>query len=348
MINLSIIIPAHNSEETIIPLIYSIFKQNISISYEILVVLDNCTDNTLKRITSVINNNNLRIIINNIRKGAGATRHLGAMESKGEVLLFLDSDILLIKENLINDMYNEIITNDYNIALLGMFYDEPINKSIGANFLALKSYYYDTYSMLKKKKLERATVNNFGGGPSIIPRDKYFLSKGYDTGEYHYKGCGGEEFHAGINIAKVCPIYFCYKYNVPQHFRNVFSIFFLAIKRTFNYTMIMYMLKIEKAERKIHYVVPLSDKIKLAIVFLIILNIPLSALNLSSFKNSALLFLAYLITDVEFMELTIKKRGIIFYILGIAQDMILFVSKGIGVILALLNIVILNDYKKRF
>ena len=78
-INLNIIVPAHNEEEvikeTIDQIIISIdyanhyYKHQI-ITYEILVVIDNCTDNTLDIVQKLSSdNNNIRFIINHISKG---------------------------------------------------------------------------------------------------------------------------------------------------------------------------------------------------------------------------------------------------------------------------------------
>src|SRR3989344_5050591 len=87
---LSIIIPAHNEQDYILKTIDSIKKQNFK-DYEIIVVLDGCTDNTLKLIKNKVD----KIIILKNKKGPAIAKNEGAKVSNGDILVFLDADTLL-------------------------------------------------------------------------------------------------------------------------------------------------------------------------------------------------------------------------------------------------------------
>jgi glycosyltransferase involved in cell wall biosynthesis len=88
----SIIIPSYNSEKTIGRCINSITAQTYT-SYEIVAVDDGSSDNSLSILQSYANNSNIDIVvISQQNSGAGAARNKGIDVSKGEYLVFIDSD----------------------------------------------------------------------------------------------------------------------------------------------------------------------------------------------------------------------------------------------------------------
>lgn len=86
---LSIIIPLYNKEEYIKDTIESVLSQDFT-DYEVLVINDGSTDNSLSVVES-INNQHIRIIDKN-NEGVSATRNRGLSEAQGEYICFLDAD----------------------------------------------------------------------------------------------------------------------------------------------------------------------------------------------------------------------------------------------------------------
>ncbi len=84
---LSIIIPAHNEQDYISNTINSIKKQKFT-EYEIITVLDGCTDNTLNQVRNKAD----KIVVLRTRKGPAIAKNEGAKRAKGDVLVFLDAD----------------------------------------------------------------------------------------------------------------------------------------------------------------------------------------------------------------------------------------------------------------
>jgi len=90
---LSIIIPIHNGERTIVNTIESVLKINEKDLYEILCVDDCSTDNTLDLIHKNYSSlKNLRVIHIKKQVGCGLARNLAINEAKGDYISFLDAD----------------------------------------------------------------------------------------------------------------------------------------------------------------------------------------------------------------------------------------------------------------
>ena len=89
---ISVIIPAHNAESTILPCIQSVLNQSYS-HFEIICVNDSSSDRTLKHLET-LKDNRIQIITVSARS-ASAARNIGLRSSRGEYLQFLDADDLL-------------------------------------------------------------------------------------------------------------------------------------------------------------------------------------------------------------------------------------------------------------
>src|SRR3989344_1964669 len=94
-IKLSIVIPAYNEAERIGGTLLDVDKyiSEQDYSYEILVVNDGSTDNTVDVVNSYKKLvNNLRLLDNPKNHGKGYVVRQGMLEAKGEWRLFMDAD----------------------------------------------------------------------------------------------------------------------------------------------------------------------------------------------------------------------------------------------------------------
>ena len=112
---ISIIIPIYNSEKYIENCLNSLINQTFK-NFEIICVNDGSTDNTLK-ILKFFEKQDKRIhVYNQNNKGAGIARNYGMEKSKGEYLMFLDSDDIF--ENImLEELYLKIKNNDLEIVI---------------------------------------------------------------------------------------------------------------------------------------------------------------------------------------------------------------------------------------
>ena len=123
MPKLSVIIPVYDEAEDISNCINSLNSQSYK-NFEIILVDDGCTDDTISIATKTAEKNNLKIkILQQNHGGPGLARNLGAKEAKGDILIFIDADMTFADnylENLIKPILNdkEVIgtTHDYEVA----------------------------------------------------------------------------------------------------------------------------------------------------------------------------------------------------------------------------------------
>ena len=111
---ISIIIPTFNREEFIAETLNSIHNQT-SNNWECIIVDDGSIDNTIQIINKFIEaDNRFQLLLRkNMPKGASACRNIGAENSKGNYIVFLDSDDLISPQFIENRL--EAIKNNQKV-----------------------------------------------------------------------------------------------------------------------------------------------------------------------------------------------------------------------------------------
>lgn len=113
-IDLSIIVPCYNVEKFINKCLDSIVNQKTNYKYEIIIVNDGSTDNTLELIKQYVTKYKNINLIDCKNKGVSAARNSALIESRGKYLIFIDSDDY-ISENYVDSMLTEIISKHASI-----------------------------------------------------------------------------------------------------------------------------------------------------------------------------------------------------------------------------------------
>jgi len=155
----SIVIPAYNSEKTIIRCIESCLVQTYK-NFEIVIVDDKSTDRTVSIINDYIIKNKIKnLYLHQLKANYGASfaRNIGIKKTKGKYIALLDSDDFFYYRKL-EIIYNIIITHK-NIDLLGHDYyinNENIPVSIPSKLI------------IKKVSCKKLILKNFAVTPSIV------------------------------------------------------------------------------------------------------------------------------------------------------------------------------------
>lgn len=114
----SIITATYNSEHFIKDTINSVLNQTY-INWELLIIDDASTDNTLSIInTYASQHSNIKIFQNKVNQGAATTRNRGIKEASGDLITFLDADDLW-KPQKLEKQVKFILENNADVCFSG-------------------------------------------------------------------------------------------------------------------------------------------------------------------------------------------------------------------------------------
>ena len=95
--SVSIIIPHLKDKEILDECIKSIIENTNNIKYEIIVVDNNCQDDSIKYIKKTYSE--VKIIESKYNRGYAGGCNLGAQHANGEFLFFLNNDTIITKDH---------------------------------------------------------------------------------------------------------------------------------------------------------------------------------------------------------------------------------------------------------
>lgn len=139
----SIVIAVYNRADFIEKCLAAVLKQTVK-NYEIIIVDDGSTDDTLK-IVKQFKDPKIKIVCNKQNSGLAFTRNRGIEESRGELIAFTDSDCI-VEPNWLEELIKPFKIDEKIMIVGGRVIDpkpknywEQVNK--GCNFIANKSGY---------------------------------------------------------------------------------------------------------------------------------------------------------------------------------------------------------------
>lgn len=115
IIDVSVIIPVFNSEKYLVRCLDSVFNQVFSGKFEVIVVEDFSTDNSLQLLKNYKKNKpELRLVEHKKNKTLAQARTSGLKIAKGEYIMHVDADDLLLP-NSIHNLYNKCLEHNLDV-----------------------------------------------------------------------------------------------------------------------------------------------------------------------------------------------------------------------------------------
>ncbi len=183
---ISVIVPAFNSEKTIGKTISSVLEQKTAKEFELIIVDDKSTDNTVKKIKEF-----KKVILVEQKKNSGpaVARNSGAEKAKGEIILFTDADCVAEK-NWLEEMIKPF-ENPEVIGVQGAY--KTKQNSLTARFVQIEIE--DRYDLMKKKEFI-----DFIGSYSAGYRKKTFLE--FNGFNENFPAASGEDPELSFRMEK--------------------------------------------------------------------------------------------------------------------------------------------------
>ena len=176
---ISIVIPVYNASLTLKECLDSIFESSYK-NFEVIVVSDHSSDDSVE----IAKKYKCKIIELDENKGPAFARNKGAEKSEGDILLFLDSDVILNKNSL-NLISEKFLSEEIN-AIQGTYSHEPNYKYIATQFY---QSYLCYYVWPENKKYATTLVTACFG----IRRKIFMGFNGFDT-KMKKASCEDEQF----------------------------------------------------------------------------------------------------------------------------------------------------------
>jgi hypothetical protein len=145
LLKVSVIIPVHDEEKTIADVLMEVKKLN---PFEIIIVANGASDYTLK----IIENFRCKLLTFNHALGNDVGRALGAQAASGDILLFLDGDIIIKHEQLFP--FIEALQSGYDIALNDLSF--LVNRKIRPHYTTVSKLAVNAY--LKQNRLSLNSI----------------------------------------------------------------------------------------------------------------------------------------------------------------------------------------------
>lgn len=232
---LSIIIPSHNRCRLLKKCLVSIFASSFK-NFEVIVVDDNSTDNT----KSLKEKYDITYIKNSANKGAAYSRNVGAKQANGEILVFIDSDVV-IKKNTLKNLVDIFKDSKESIAC-GYKLPKNLSKSWSSDFVMLRK----TFSYCSWLKSKRQVIENSFPETALFAIKKQVFNEHWGFNPLFSKGSEDHEF--GRRLSRNYKIKFHKSLGVYHHYED----FFGYLKKLFPRTkaFIQLVLKDKKFERR--------------------------------------------------------------------------------------------------
>lgn len=310
---LSIVIPAHNSQNTIEPLLLSI-NNSPSVDFkklEVIVIDDKSNDDTIKIIEHIKGIFNFKLIILKLKTNLGPAkaRNLGAKKAKGKYLLFLDGDVELKNRTLANVF--KIIINNRVKAFTGIWDYRQKTTNFFPQFKAIRDW---SYWFVEREEYSHYYL--FSTRIAGIEKKLFQKLKGFIE---DYKEPTVEDIEFTYRIEKLAPIKFCSNIVVNHEFEEFFTIAIKYFKRSRDWIK-LYLKRFRfdpvATSKREAFKSILSSVLILLLFMSIFFNILLIP--------SLLLFLIYSYLEFKFWRFILQKKGFMFLLKSIPISIILY------------------------
>lgn len=189
-LRISVVIPVKNASNVIRDCLDAVYS-NKDIGFEVIVVNDGCTDNTM----DIVSEYKCAVLKNKSKRGVSGARNTGAWAAKGGILVFIDSDIVVPDNALLK--ISESLRHPDIAAVVGML-------SEGIRYKNFSSQYKNLWMCW--------TFNNLAENISLIftsitgVKKEVFLKIGGFDANYRFPCIEDNEFgirlkEGGYNIA---------------------------------------------------------------------------------------------------------------------------------------------------
>ena len=183
----SIIIPAHNASQYLDRCLIAVAKSTYS-SFELIVVDDGSIDDTAE----IGRKNGAKVFKLQRQAGPAAARSWGSKKANGEILFFVDADVL-IKPDTVERVVADLATHENISAVFGTYDDSPTAQNFISQYKNLQHHFVHQHSSRE--------ASTFWAGCGAIRREVFHRVGGFD--QHRYEKPSIEDIELGYRMKKM-------------------------------------------------------------------------------------------------------------------------------------------------
>jgi glycosyltransferase involved in cell wall biosynthesis len=317
-LKISIVIPCKNGSKTIGLLLDSIFK--FIQEEEVILVDDDSKDNTIEIASKYPA---IKILATGSNLGPAVARNIGAENCNGEIILFLDSDVILLTSPF--EMLRKIFKQRKDIgAVIGVYCKIPANDyGFWPNYKAIQSYYYYQTTEIKD-------ISWFWASMGAIRKEYFFKAGKFDS---RYIDAGLEDVEFGRRLKKITHIYLLKEFIVKHHFQETF----IANARN-HYKRGKQWMRIFVRDKEFdNYVSTKIHGLGKAAGFLGFVLMSLTVIEETCLVPGIFFMVLYFLSFLTFFKIAFKEKGVVFGLKTILSDFSFAVILGFAATRVLIN-----------
>lgn len=170
--DISVILPVYNGGPALARSLLALSATDFSGAWELIVVDDGSTDDS----ASLAQASGARVLTTaSPRSGPAAARNLGARYAAGDVLLFLDADVL-VRSNTVSHAVSFLTTHDHYAAVFGSYDATPTCRHFVSQVKNLFHHY--------THQTANPEADTFWAGCGAIHRTAFWAAGGFDAHRY--------------------------------------------------------------------------------------------------------------------------------------------------------------------
>lgn len=318
-IDLSAIIPTHNSQNTIKPLLLSI-NNSPSVNFnkfEVIIVDDGSSDDTVKIIKDLYKKLKFKIKILVLKKNVGPAkaRNLGAKKAKGKYLLFLDGDVELKSQTLANVF--KLIGNNKIKAFTGIWDYHQKSTSFFPQYKALRDWSYWFAEREENSHYYLFSTRIAGIEKKLFQKLNGFIED--------YKEPTVEDIELTYRIEKLEKIKFASNIIVNHEFEDFFPIAIKYFKRSRDW------IKLYLRRFRFDPVATSKREAFKSVLSTIILGLFSATFLIKPLiVPTVILFFIYSCLEYKFWRFVLHKKGFLFLLKSIPTSIILYFIINLG------------------
>ena len=304
---ISIVIPTYNASRFIPDLLGSIFKQAVD-DMEVIIVDDCSTDNSVE----LVKQHPVRLIEMERNGGPAKARNRGVREAKGDIIFFLDSDVVVLNGTVkaVKDYFEK---DPSAKCVIGICDTMSLNKGFVPHYMAMFEYVHLIGTPENK-------VSVFAPRCGAMKRDFFLEIGGYNES---YKGADVEDFELARRVNKTDPIIL----NEKMLVRHKFATFKQAVRNYFKRAVMWVHLFIK--EKKLDNAGPTAPSNGIAALcaftsFVLLFLMPIAPLVRYAF---GILLIIFFTSNLKWWNFMRKEAGLFFAVRA------LFLNYFLGIVI---------------